>query len=183
MEAWKESAPYQELLHACRAKDHDRQHAIVEQRLAETAGSERAFWLRIRARQRARGAVLPSLSELAWLDLQEALRLAPENQETWAKSLSLALDLCTTTENLQRLEPTLERAKWAFATMRTQHAFWHAIGFLNVKHRKWPNARRCFSRAIRAVEALPPAGQQELACRLAAMLSWRAIAYVAGGGH
>lgn len=181
MDAWIESVSYQELVLACRSGDQGKQAAIVERRLAETNGAEKAFWLRARARQRIKGAALPPFSELAWSDLVEALHVAPQDHPTWAITLSAALDLCVTTESFQRAAPTLKNVRWISGALRKEPVFWHSVGMLRLKLRKWCAAERAFTRALRAYSTLSATRKDNLQCRLAHSYAWRAVAAAASG--
>lgn len=162
-----ESEPYQQLMEACRTQDLSTQDQIVKARLHATAGPEKAFWLRIRASQRARAPLLPQVLESALVDLDEALRLAPQDPENQARTVTNALGLCVRTEQLERLPAILRQIRQKPPVLATLPMFWLNLGSLHLKKRKWHQGARAFARGIAAFEASPHVYRHHFQCRLA----------------
>lgn len=181
MDAWTEITHYDEWVQACLSNDQGRQTAILERRLAEAEGPEKAFWLRARARLRVKGTVVPQISALAWTDLEEALHVTAEGHPEWAATLASAMDLCVTTELFEQAAPTFSKVNWLASSLRREPLFWHSLGYRHIKRRNWPGANRAYTRAIQAFEALPLARQGRLQCRQTHNYAWRAVARAAIG--
>ncbi|HWI65891.1 MAG TPA: hypothetical protein VNT75_29025 [Symbiobacteriaceae bacterium] len=181
MEAWVDSIQYRQVMNACRANDRNTLNHIIEERLAAVTGPERAFWLRVRAAQRARDALMPHLVEMAWVDLRDALQAAPDDQEERMQTLLAAFGLSLTGERPDKLVEFLKAMRPGFRRLADTPFFWQGLGFMNMKRGRWRKAARAFGRAIATFDLLSPYEQELYACRPAHFHAWRAICLVGCG--
>lgn len=179
MEAWVESEPFQKVMNACRTNDRNTLDRIVEERLASAQGPERAFWLRIRAKQLSRDALFPHVMEVAWADLEEARCAAQDDPEGHLETLSDAFTLSLRGERVDRLFSVLRAIRLAYGKLDGVPFFWQDLGNLNMKRGRWQKATRAFTRAVAAFGRLTAREQGTFACRLAHYHAWRAICQVA----
>ena len=179
MEAWVESEPFQQVMNACRTNDRNTLNRIVEERLASANGPERAFWLRIRAKQRSRDAFFPHMMEVAWADLEEARRAAPGDLAGQLQTLSDAFGLSLKSERVDRLVSVLRAIRQESGKLDALPFFWQDLGVMNMKRGRWRKAARAFTRALEAFRRLTASEQGTFACRLAHYHAWRSMCLVA----
>lgn len=179
MEAWVESEPFQQVMNACRTNDRNTLNRIVEERLATANGPERAFWLRIRAKQRSRDALFPQMMEVAWADLEEARRNDTGSSEGHLETLSDAFGLSLKSERVDRLISVLQAIRLEYGRLDALPFFWQDLGMLNMRRGRWRKAARAFTRAMEAFGRLTMREQSTFACRLAHFHAWRSMCLVA----
>lgn len=176
-----ESEPFQQLMEACRTRDYVALDQLVQARLHVTAGPEKAFWMRVRASQRARPPLLPQVLDTALVDLDEAVRLAPQDPENHAKALTNALGLCMRTEQESRLPAILKRVRRQSRVLAAHPMFWHNLAMLYIKKRRWHQGARAFARGIAAFQAAPAVYRSMYQCRLAQFHALRGSALLGSG--
>lgn len=181
METWVDSVQFRQVMNACRANDRNTLNRIVEERLSAVAGSERAFWLRVRAAQRARDALMPHLVEMAWVDLEEALQAASDDLQEQLQTLSAAFGLSLTGERPDKAAQLLKALRRNFRHLKAMPFFWQGLGFLNMKRGRWCKAARAFDRAIAAFDHLSEYEKELYACRQVHFHAWRSVCLLACG--
>ncbi|MDF2626358.1 MAG: hypothetical protein K0R39_189 [Symbiobacteriaceae bacterium] len=173
MSTWVESIQYQQVMQACRTNNRDVLNRIIEERLAKVDGSERAFWLSIRAGQRAHDAVFPALLDIAFADLEEARRSA-EDLSASAMAISAAFRIAVHGEIAHRAVEALMPLRRVYGRAPIPF-FWQDMGQLNMKRGRWRKAVQAFDRAIAVYEHLDEYERRLHECRPPHFHAWRAI--------
>lgn len=183
METWIDSEEYQQAMDACRHNDRTTVNRIIEERLAAVDGPERAFWLRVRAYQRARDALLPHLVELAWADLEEAGRAAGKDEDVQLNTMAAAFAISLRGEYVDRVYTVLKALRREYRKLTVVPFFWQDMGALNMKRGRWKRAARAFDRAIEGFHSLTEHERGLYACRIIHFHAWRAVCHVACGDN
>lgn len=167
-------------MNACIASDATTQFEIINAQLATVAGAERAFWLRVRANERARSALLPHDAQLVWLDLDEAVRTAPDDVDNRAHALVHSLGVCVRTERVDRFHAIQQSMRQWSRTIARMPYFWQNMALLHMRRRRWHQALKACSKALQTLQGdartLP-----ELQCHLAHLYMYRSVAHLACG--
>lgn len=174
MSAWVESVEYQQAVNACRMNNRTALNRIIEERLATVDGSERAFWLSIRAGHRAKDAVLPDMMEFAWADLEEARRAATNDLAASAMAVSAAFKIAVHGEMADRAVQYLKPLRHVHGCAPLPF-FWQDMGELNMKRGRWHKAVKAFDRAIAVYDSLDSYERMLHECRPPHFHAWRAI--------
>jgi tetratricopeptide (TPR) repeat protein len=174
-----QSEPYQHFMEACRSANTSAQTEIIEARLAVAAGAERAFWLRIRANQRTRSITLPQMLQLAWSDLEEALRTAPNDTENLMAATVHALSLCVRSERMERFGEIWASIRRQRRLVANMPLFWQSVAMFHLRRRRWHQARSHFTRAIHILQENSPYPPDPTTCRLTNAYLHRSVAALA----
>lgn len=174
MSAWVESVEYQQAVNACRNNNRAALDRIIEERLATVGGSERAFWLSIRASHRAKDAVLPHLMDFAWADLEEARRAAVNDLAASAMAISAAFKIAVHGEMADRAVQYLKPLRHVHGCAPLPF-FWQDMGELNMKRGRWHKAVQAFGRALAIYDSLDEYEKTLHECRPPHFYAWRAI--------
>jgi tetratricopeptide (TPR) repeat protein len=178
---WVETADFQQVMQLSHTWDLTALNRHLEARLAATQGRERAFWLLVRANRRAMDVQVSHVLDAAWADLEEALRIAPDDPSNRADTLAAALNICLTTERSELFLPTLKGLRHCYYLVDPVGVFWQYVGIMHMKRRRWHQAARALERAIVEFTELEPVRKELYECRLSHCYAWRAIGLVACG--
>ncbi|HLN61172.1 MAG TPA: hypothetical protein VK464_06415 [Symbiobacteriaceae bacterium] len=176
-----QSESYQQFMNACIASDATTQFAIINTQLATVAGAERAFWLRVRANERARSAMLPHDAQLVWLDLDEAVRTAPDDVDNRAQALVHSLGVCVRTERVDRFHAIQQSMRQWSRTIARMPYFWQNMALLHMRRRRWHQALCDCTKALQTVHGNSATLPDLKLCHQAHLHMYRSLAHMACG--
>jgi len=151
---WYSSPRYLEFVAAIHSGDLIALTVRLERALAETHGAELAFWLGIRASRRIR--VVSPMMDLAWDDLDEAMRLAPEDEEVQRGVLVNGLAVWLMTERSDRLRPLLTALRPHLWRLLRDPLIRTNLAALHMRSMRWATAYRAFTGALTRLHRMPP---------------------------
>lgn len=139
--------PYQRLIVAVRTRDYPLTNRIIEEQLVRTTGSEKAFWLIVRV---GKWGIISSNAKRngRWDDLDEALRVAPNDREMRETVLYTALGIAVTTEKLDRLVAIVKRVRTDLPHLKNDWRYWLHVGDLHSLKGHWGQALAAHSLAV-----------------------------------
>lgn len=176
-----ETADFQRVMQLSHTGDRTALNREVQDRLAAAQGRERAFWLTVRANQRVMGTQLTHVLDAAWSDLEEALRIAPDDPSNRANTLATLLNICLISERAAMFLPTLKALRHCYRLVDPPAIFWQYLAILHFRRRRWHQSARAFGRAIAEFNRLEPVRKALYECRFAHCHAWHAITLVACG--
>lgn len=175
METYKASEPYQQLVVAIRSREYARATQIIEAQITASTGPERAFWLLVRMGKRSTGPFVPGNLALAWGDLEEALRAAPDDRHVQESALAGAMHVLLNTERPERLVPLVRLLGPRLASLKRTWVFAYNVGCLHMLTGQWGQAFRAMTRALEGFQALSPQAAAPIQGHLPNLYCWRAV--------
>lgn len=176
--SYYQSEAYLRLADAARNRDYAQITQIIDDQVAATTGPEQAFWYLVRSSKQTYKPGRPD-ADLAWADLESALRAAPDDEPTRAGAMINSLLLFLHTERPGQLVSVVRLLGRDLPRLKRFWTYCYNIGLFHMLTGRMNLALGAMTRAIDGFMALPPLEADLQRGHLPRLHYWRAICAVA----